>query len=57
MDAFKKLWPTLIPVLGVLIEQFSGVIGPFLAAHPSISLLVITIVTAVANITKSPTQP
>ncbi len=53
----KKLWPTLIPVLGILIEQFSGVIGPFLASNPTVSLLVMTVVTALANVVKSPTQP
>lgn len=53
----KKLWPTLIPVLGLLIDQFSGYIGPLLSSHPTLSLLVVTVVTALANIVKSPTQP
>lgn len=53
---FKLLIPTLIPVLGVLLEAFSGVVGPFLANNPTVALLVITVNTAIANLLRSPTQ-
>ena len=52
----KKLWPTLIPIVGVVISAFSDVITAFFAGHPSVSLLVMTVITAVANLVKSPTQ-
>ena len=52
----RAFWPTLIPVLGVLISQFSDVITAFLASHPNTSLLVVTLVTALANLV-TPTKP
>ena len=53
---FTKFWPMLIPVVAVVVDAFSGQITSFLTAHPSISLLVATLVTAIANLTKSPKQ-
>ena len=52
----KKFWPTLIPVLGLLIDQFSGTISTFLSAHATISLLLVTVVTALANAVKPSTK-
>ena len=52
----RKLWPTLIPVVAVLITSFSDVITGWLSSNPTVALLVTTLVTAIANITKSPTQ-
>lgn len=49
-----RFWPTLIPLLGVLIESSSGAVAPWLAAHPTVALLVVTLVTALANLTRSP---
>ena len=47
---FKKLWPTLIPVLALLVNSFSGQIEAFLANHSTVSLLAVTVVTALANV-------
>lgn len=47
---WKKLWPTLIPILGIVVDQFGGQITAFLAAHPTVGLVVVTLVTALANI-------
>jgi hypothetical protein len=44
------LWPTLIPVLALVIEQFSGQISAYLAGHPTVALVAVTVVTALANI-------
>ena len=52
----RAFWPTLIPILGVLVNQFSDVITVFLASHPNTSLLAVTLVTALANLV-SPKKP
>ena len=46
----KKLWPSLIPVVAVLINTFSDQIQVLLTAHPTAALLVVTVVTALANV-------
>jgi len=47
---WQKLWPTLIPVVGLVLNAFSDQIQALLAAHPTASLAVVTLVTAVANV-------
>jgi hypothetical protein len=51
---WSKFWPTLIPVVGLLVEAFSGQISGWLAGHPQLSLLLVALVTAAANVVKSP---
>jgi hypothetical protein len=46
---WKKFWPTLIPIVALLVDAFSGTIQTLLAAHPSASLIIVTLLTAVAN--------
>ena len=47
---YKKLWPTLIPLLTIVADMFSGQISSLLAAHPTASLVVVGFVTLLANV-------
>ena len=46
---WKKFIPTLLPVVGLLLSAFSDQITTFLAANPTLSLVLITVNTAIAN--------
>lgn len=50
--AWSKFWPTLIPAVLFAVDALMGVAGPWLASHPTASLFVVTVVTAVANAVK-----
>ncbi len=36
---WTNFWPTLAPAVAALVEVVSGSIGPWLSAHPTITLL------------------
>ena len=54
---WTKLWPTVIPLIAVVANAFSDQIAAFITAHPTLSLLLMTVSTALGNLTKSPTAP
>ena len=54
---WKKFWPTMLPVLATLSTVFSDQLGVYLATHPTASMFAVTVVTALANATKSPMPP
>jgi len=52
-----KLWPSLLAGLPTILAPFYDQITVWIAAHPGMALVMGTVATIIANITKSPRQP
>lgn len=53
---WKKLWPSLVAAIPTMLAPFYDAITAWISAHPDLALIVGTLATVVANVTKSPTQ-
>lgn len=47
---WKKLLPSLLPVLAVVASAFTDQITAYIAAHPSAALILGTVVTIIGNV-------
>lgn len=54
---FKKLWPTLLPIIPLVLSVFTDQIGAFIVAHPSVALLLATLNAALANVVNPTKKP
>ncbi|MGL5936722.1 MAG: hypothetical protein ACRCZI_14000 [Cetobacterium sp.] len=54
---WTKLIPSLVGLIGLLLTAFNDQIMAWVMAHPAIALAMSQILTTIANLTKSPTQP
>ncbi len=52
MDKLVRFIPTVLAIATLLLDQFSGSITQFLYDHPTVALVVGTLVTAIANVIK-----
>lgn len=55
MDS-KKLWPSVIAVLGILANTFADPIMAWVAAHPQAATNMSAILAIVANLLRSPRE-
>jgi hypothetical protein len=52
----SKLWPTVITVVPLVTSLFTPAIGDWVSQHPSESMTAYTVLTAIANLIRSPRQ-
>lgn len=53
---FKKLWPSVAGLVGMVLAAFSDPILAWVTAHPIESVALSQVLTTIANLTKSPMQ-
>lgn len=53
---FKKLWPSLIAAIPTILAPFYDTIIQWVASHPEMTLVLSTISTIIANLTRAPKQ-
>lgn len=54
---WKKLLPSLLPVLAVVASAFTDQISAYIATHPSIALVLMTASTVLANVLNPTKKP
>lgn len=57
MTTLVKWLPSLIPVLLVLLNSFSTPIGAFIAAHPTVALVVAALASIFNHLSPQPQKP
>lgn len=53
----KQLWPTLVTVAPLMVSLFTPAITEWVSSHAGESMTIATILTAIANLLRSPMHP
>lgn len=56
-DFLKRWWPIMLVALTTITDQFIGVVTAWVAEHPNLAVAIGGVLTAGANLMKSPLKP